>query len=71
MDQCFHMSSHLVCRRRQRRSLSVNTNSAICQWSHAEFKAGTHEATNLCNTSQQQISSCEQENFVQNFAAAT
>ena len=30
------------------------------------IKAGTHEATNRCNTSQQQILSCEQENFIEN-----
>ena len=38
--------------------------------------AGTHEATKIpathhSNTSQQQISSCEQENFIENFVTAT
>jgi hypothetical protein len=35
------------------------------------LKVGTHWATNRCNTSQRQISSCEQENFSENVVAAT
>ena len=34
-------------------------------------KTGTDVATNRSNTLQQQISSCEQENFIENFVATT